>query len=214
MAKKRSSHLYELNKIIGNRVCANQGVRIEQRGHDDGQLKIYTLPNTVLYDDDEFEDYENVNPPPLTDQQMQGRQYENIAAGQATEAGNDSDKVIRHMYENQDVVICRATKPSIRTELDAEKDRDTRLGLRVMKKSKACIATYIFLTALAVIVIIALVVGALGVRGSSKAQLAIDALEREITSVSNEMSELKSQLAQSQNNVSQESQLSNRHEKN
>ena len=62
MAKKRSSHLYELNKIIGNRVHTNQGVRIKQRDHDDGKLKMYTLPNAVLYyDDDEFEDYENVN---------------------------------------------------------------------------------------------------------------------------------------------------------
>ena len=77
MAKKCSSYLFELNKIIGFRTT--QGVRVKQRGHDDGQLKMYPLPSgSVLYDNVESEEYENVEPSPLTDQQMQGRHYENI----------------------------------------------------------------------------------------------------------------------------------------
>lgn len=216
MAKKRSSYLFELNKIIGIRTT--QGVRVEQRGHDDDQLKMYPLPSgSVLYDNVESEEYENVEPSPTTDQQMQGRHYENITVGfQATKAGNDSDKVInKQTYANQNVVIGQATKPSLRTELDAKKvtdqpanpsvltnsesdaemDCDTRL--RVMKKNKVCIATYIFLTVLAVMVVIALVVGAVGVRESSKAQIAIDALTRHVMNNCNTtsmMSEMKREL--------------------
>ena len=95
-------------------------------------------------------------------------------------------------------VTGQAANPSILTdsESDAEKDCDTRL--RVMKKSKVCIATYIFLTVLAVMVIIALVVGAVGVRESSKAQIAIDALKRDFMNYCNTtfmMSEMKRELA-------------------
>ena len=201
MAKKRSSYLFELNKMIGFRTT--QGVRVEQRGHDEGQLKMYPLPSgSVLHDNVDSEEYENVEPSPLTDQQMQGRYYENITAGfQATKAGNDSDKVInKHTYENQDVVTGQAANPSILTdsESDAEQDCDTRL--RVMKKNKVCIATYIFLTVLAVMVVIALAVGALGVRESSKAQIAIDALKRDFMNnctcnTTSMVSEMKKELA-------------------
>jgi hypothetical protein len=64
MAKKHSSYLYELIGPGGQvRVTIWQGARIEQRGHNDTQLKVCTLPNAD--DDEEYENIE-VYPLPLT----------------------------------------------------------------------------------------------------------------------------------------------------
>ena len=47
------------------------------------------------------------------------------------------------------------------------------------RRGSGCIVIGMFLTVLAVIIIVALAVGALGFRGSSRAQLALDALEED-----------------------------------
>ena len=195
MAKKHSSYLYELNKIIGNQ-GHNQGARviIEQRGYDDGQLRMYMSNAAQCGDDDDGEEYENVqvntfpstkpqvNKLPSTKPQIQSMQYESVVVGQATKQSTDA--------ENNDV-IAGVTKR-------LRKNRGYNI-----------IATYICLTVLAVIAVTALAVGTSSFRESLRAQISIDApVNEEDTSIQNsfsmnEISELNSQFTSIQTNISQ-----------
>lgn len=66
----------------------------------------------------------------------------------------------------------------------------------LVKKKRGCIAVCIFFTTFGVFVFIALAIGALGLRGSSNAQLAIAKQSQDYTHLMEEISALKSVLSQ------------------
>ena len=76
-------------------------------------------------------------------------------------------------------------------------DLGVRTKDKVIEKKRGCIAICMLITVLAVITFTALAVGALSLKGSSKAQLAVDALTEEsvnYTYLMDEISALKSLL--------------------
>ena len=108
MAKKCASYLYELNKFIGGR-GRNEGpkVVVEERGYNDGQLRMHTLPSAAQCDDDD--EYENVELDTLssTKQQTQSAQYENVLEGQATKLSSDAendDGLIKIFKKNKEYI--------------------------------------------------------------------------------------------------------------
>ena len=193
MSQKRVSFLFELNKFVGDQ-AHNQGARIELRGHNDGQQKVYAMPNESFYDNEvQYDDPVvalSTHPSTVAKQQKQSAyvHYDNFGqVAKTTRADHDAENDDGEIYENEDpafeVGTTTVTEATITVSTDAEKSNNSHWLIPRMidsaknnfAKNKALVVAYILLMVLAVA---ALAVGAVSLW---EAQHSFDVLANQVT---------------------------------
>ena len=191
MEERNVTNVY---KIVGSR--NQQGARNEQQTRY-CDSKMYMVPNAAMFDDES--------------------QYEELQISTRPPVASKKKPVVppkQHTSQSIDSVTRQNTVTSTAGNNNEIKGTQKRRG-------SGCIVIGTFLTALAVFIIVTLAIGALGLRGSSRAQLALDALEEDTQNhtsyLLDEIRTLNSQLSQlhadTQSNISHVlNQLANQHQ--
>ena len=174
-----------------------QGARNEQQTRY-CDSKMYMVPNAAMFDDES--------------------QYKELQISTYPPVASKKKPVVvppkQHTSQSVDSVTHQNTVTSTAGNNNEIKGTQKRRG-------SGCIVIGMLLTVLAVIIIVTLAIGALGFRGSSRAQIALDALEEDTQNhtsyLLDEIRTLNSQLAQlhadTQSNISHLlNQLANQHQ--
>ena len=170
-------------EIVGS--LDQQGARNEQRIRN-CDSKVYMVPNAAMFDDES--------------------QYEELQISTHPPVASKRKPIVptkQHASQSVDSVTRQNTITSTGGNNNKIKGTQKRRGSR-------CAVVSVLLTMLAVIIIVALAIGALGFRGSSRAQLALDVLEEDTLNhtsyLLDEIRALNNQLAQlhadAQSNIS------------